>query len=168
MRDDLRERYLNVLWHYIIPALDIGDCFGHCGQRKRCTGASAAQNHRVIPRSVNQRYDIVNQFCLDVNSSRLVLHGDQFLSRKDLPDRLQRIDTLPGKNHIAFIFRRRISDRQPDGEPVHLRIRQQLRTGGSGRVLRGKDDEWLWNRVADTIDCDLPLLHCFQQCGLRA
>ena len=130
MRDDLRERYLNVLWHYIIPALDIGDCFGHCGQRKRCTGASAAQNHRVIPRSVNQRYDIVNQFCLDVNSSRLVLHGDQFLSRKDLPDRLQRIDTLPGKNHIAFIFRRRISDRQPDGEPVHLRIRQQLRTGG--------------------------------------
>ena len=35
-------------------------------------------------------------------------------------------------------------------------------------VLRGKDDEWLWNRVADTIDCDLPLLHCFQQCGLRA
>ena len=116
----------------------------------------------------DQRDDVVDQFGLDVNSGGLVLHGDQLVARKHLTDGLQWIDALPGEHHIALILRCGISDGQPYGEPVHLRIRQQLRTGSAGWVLRGKDDERLWDRMADAVDRDLPLFHSFQKRRLRA
>ena len=100
----------------------------------------------MLPRGVDQRDDVVDQFGLDVNSGGLVLHGDQLVARKHLTDGLQWIDALPGEHHIALILRCGISDGQPYGEPVHLRIRQQLRTSSAGRVLRGKDDERLRDR----------------------
>ena len=122
----------------------------------------------MLPRGVDQRDDVVDQFGLDVNSGGLVLHGDQLVARKHLTDGLQWIDALPGEHHIALILRCGISDGQPYGEPVHLRIRQQLRTGSAGWVLRGKDDERLRDRMADAVNGDLPLLHGLEQRRLRA
>lgn len=38
VRNDLRERHLNILWHNIIPPLNIGDRLGHRGQGERRAG----------------------------------------------------------------------------------------------------------------------------------
>lgn len=64
----------------------------------------------MLPRGVDQRDDIINQFGLNVNSGCLILHGDQVFPRKDLTDGLQWIDALPGEHHIALILRCGISD----------------------------------------------------------
>ena len=117
----------------------------------------------MLPRGVDQRDDVVDQFGLDVNSGGLVLHGDQLVARKHLTDGLQWIDALPGEHHIALILRCGISDGQTNGKPIHLRIRQQLRTSSAGWVLRGKDDERLRDRMADAVDRDLAFLHGLQK-----
>ena len=78
----------------------------------------------MLARGADQGDDIVDQLRLDVNGGGFLLHGDQLLPGQDRIDRLQRIDALPGKHHVPLVSRLRIADRQADGEPVHLRIRQ--------------------------------------------
>ena len=120
----------------------------------------------MLARGANQGNDIVDKLRLDVNGGGLVLHGNQLLPGQNGIDRLQRIDALPGKHHVALVRRLRVADGQADGEPVHLRIRQQLRAGGAGGVLRGEDNERLRDRMADAVDRDLALFHGLEQRGL--
>ena len=60
-----------------------------------------------------------------------------------------------------------IAHADADEETVELRIRQHCRTGRTHRVLRGKDDKRVRQRIRLAVHRDLVLLHRFQQRGLR-
>ena len=122
----------------------------------------------MVARRADQGDDVFYQLFFDVNRGGLILHGNELLPGQDLPDRLQRVDTLPREHHAAFVRRFRIADGQPDRKTIHLRVRQQLRTGSACRVLRGEDDKRLRDRMTDAVDGDLPFLHGLEQRGLRA
>ena len=53
-----------------------------------------------------------------------------------------------------------------DEETVKLGIGEHRRTGRSDRVLRGEDDKRVGQGIRLAIDCDLVLLHRFEQRGL--
>ena len=122
----------------------------------------------MAARRADQGDDVFYQLFFDVNRGGFILHGNELLPGQDLLDCLQRVDALPREHHAAFVRRLRIADGQPDGKTVHLRVRQQLRTSGTRRVLRGKDDKRLRDRMADAVNGDLPLLHGLEQRRLRA
>ena len=54
-----------------------------------------------------------------------------------------------------------------DEEAVKLGIGEHRRTGRTDRVLRGKDDKGIRQIIRLAVDCDLVLLHRFEQRGLR-
>ena len=89
----------------------------------------------MAARRADQGDDVFYQLFFDVNRGGFVLHGNELLLGQDLLDCLQRVDALPREHHAAFVCRLRIADGQPDGKTVHLRVRQQLRTGGSRRIF---------------------------------
>ena len=60
-----------------------------------------------------------------------------------------------------------IGDEHFEHEPVELRFGQRVRAFLLDRVLRGEHEERVGHLMPDAADRDLPLLHRFEQRGLR-
>src|SRR2546423_13879702 len=52
-------------------------------------------------------------------------------------------------------------------EPVHLSLRQRIRSYQLDGILRGEYEEWWFKQISLAEYGDLPLLHRFEDCRLR-
>ena len=82
--------------------------------------------------------------------------------------RLDRLGPLRGRllDHGHLVVFGQIVDDHVEHEPVELRLGQRIGPFHLDRVLRGQDEERLFQRIADAGRRDLVFLHRFQQRGL--
>ena len=69
--------------------------------------------------------------------------------------------------HLGLLRRVRIAERDPDHEPVELRLGQWIGPLVLGRVLSGDDDERPRQLVLMGVHRHVALLHALEQAGLR-
>ena len=67
-------------------------------------------------------------------------------------------------SHEEFLFRITIGQAEFEDEPetVALAFNEWERTGVFERVLSCDHQEWIWQSVGVTVDCDLSFLHRFE------
>ena len=68
--------------------------------------------------------------------------------------------------HLRLLDRARVAERDPDHEPVELRLGQRIGALVLGRVLGREDDERAGELVLVAVDGDVALLHALEQAGL--
>ena len=154
----------DVLRQGVIPAVHIGRGLGHCHHRQGGAGAGAPDQLGILPGGRHQGDGIGDHALLDVYSADRVLDGQKLLLGHHLLDAVQRVDAaLPGQDHVPLILGLGIAHGEPDSEPVHLGIRQELGAGGAGGVLGGDQGEGAGQRMGHAVHGDLSLLHGLQQ-----
>ena len=114
-----------------------------------------------------QSGDVIEQRVAGLHGAHIGLHRQQFFAREHLLDRVQRVfrKAIPKQRHLRVVIG--IADGQAHHEAIHLRVGEELRARRADVVLRRDDDKGLFQRMRLPVHGDLPLLHRFQQRGLR-
>ena len=120
------------------------------------------------PRRLDQRDHVFEDQRIDADGIEdEALRLDQFVDIDDLLDARERMAGHLALQDGDFLHVRRIAERDAQQEAVELRLRQRERALVLDRVLRREHDEGHRQIVRHAVDRDLPLLHRFEQRGLR-
>ena len=120
----------------------------------------------MLPGSHGQPGDIIQDRVLRGHRAGSALQADQLLPGQDALHPVEGIGflTVPEHGHLRLIVR--IAQRQPDHEPVHLRIGKHLRSRRAHAVFRGDHQKRPLHGPGFPVHRHLPLLHRLQQRGL--
>ena len=132
----------------------------NCSRAK--SGAPVFANARLA----HEGERVANQVVADRHGAHELLQLADFVGREDGFD-LLRLAARRAAGDFEFFVETRVRDEHFEHEAVLLRFGQRVGAFLLDRVLRGEHEKRVRHLVPDAADRDLPLLHRFEQGGLR-